>query len=126
MTPTNRKSFIQGKRERSPNDHKLSDRGVRRGTCMVGGKGAAEAGAVTHGAVRCSAWLGLGVIFACEPATETTISGLWVSFLFWAYVAEPAQRSACRDKHEALATRRRPRALESGAPKVTREAHLSM
>ncbi len=31
-------------------DLKLSDSGVRRGTCMVGGK-AAEAGAVTHGAV---------------------------------------------------------------------------
>ena len=42
----------------TPNDPKLSDRGVRRGTCMVGGKVAAEAGAVTHGAVRCSAWLG--------------------------------------------------------------------
>ena len=40
------------------NDPKLSDRGVRRGTCMAGGKAAAEAGAVTHGAVRCSAWLG--------------------------------------------------------------------
>ncbi|HEV8429959.1 MAG TPA: hypothetical protein VGQ41_18810, partial [Pyrinomonadaceae bacterium] len=35
------------------NDPKLSDRGVRRGTCMVGGKAAVEAGAVTHGAVRC-------------------------------------------------------------------------
>src|SRR5829696_70381 len=33
----------------------LSDRGVRRDTCMVGGKAAAEAGAVTHGAVRCRA-----------------------------------------------------------------------
>ena len=43
---------------KSPNDPKLSDGGVRRGTCMVGGKAAAEAGAVTHGAVRCSAWLG--------------------------------------------------------------------
>ena len=42
-----------------PNDLKLSDRGVRRGTCMVGGKVAAEDGAVTHGAVRCSAWLGV-------------------------------------------------------------------
>ena len=42
----------------APNDPKLSDRGVRRGTCMAGGKAAAEAGAVTHGAVRCSAWLG--------------------------------------------------------------------
>ena len=28
---------------------------------MVGGKAAAEAGAVTHGAVRCSAWLGVAV-----------------------------------------------------------------
>ena len=48
----------------TPNDPKLSDSGVRRGTCMVGGKAAAEAGAVTHGAVRCSAWLGVaGVRF---------------------------------------------------------------
>ena len=47
-----------------PNDPKLSDGGVRRGTCMVGGKAAAEAGAVTHGAVRCSAWLGFGVSFS--------------------------------------------------------------
>ena len=46
----------------TPNDSKLSDRGVRRGTCMAGGKAAAEAGAVTHGAVRCSAWLGVAVI----------------------------------------------------------------
>ena len=46
----------------TPNDPKLSDRGVRRGTCMVGGKAVAEAGAVTHGAVRCSAWLGDSVI----------------------------------------------------------------
>ena len=43
---------------KAPNDLKLSDGGVRRGTCMVGGKAAVEAGAVTHGAVRCSAWLG--------------------------------------------------------------------
>src|SRR5206468_4123540 len=43
----------------NPNDPKLSDREVRRGTCMAGGKAAAEAGAVTHGAVRCSAWLGV-------------------------------------------------------------------
>ena len=42
----------------TPNDPKLSDSGVRRGTCMVGGKAVVEAGAVTHGAVRCSAWLG--------------------------------------------------------------------
>ena len=44
------------------NDPKLSDRGVRRGTCMVGGKAAAGAGAVTHGAVRCSAWLAVAVV----------------------------------------------------------------
>ena len=42
------------------NDPKLSDRGVRRGTCTAGGKVAVEAVAVTHGGVRCSAWLGLG------------------------------------------------------------------
>ena len=46
----------------TPNDPKLSDRGVRRGTCMAGGKAAAEAGAVTHGAVRCSAWLGVAAV----------------------------------------------------------------
>lgn len=45
-------------RSRKENDPKLCDRGVRRGTCMVGGKAAVEAGAVTRGAVRCSAWFG--------------------------------------------------------------------
>ena len=50
--------FFQIVAQSRPNDRKLSDRGVRRGTCMVGGKAAAEAGAVTHGAVRCSVWLG--------------------------------------------------------------------
>ena len=39
-------------REETPNDPKLSDCRARRGTCMAGGKVAAEAGAVTHGAVR--------------------------------------------------------------------------
>ena len=43
----------------TPNDPKLSDRGVRRGTCTAGGKAAAEAGAVTHGAVRCIQWFGV-------------------------------------------------------------------
>ena len=42
----------------TPNDPKLSDGRGWRGPCMAGGKAAAEAGAVTHGAVRCSAWLG--------------------------------------------------------------------
>ncbi len=37
------------------NDPKLSDCGGRRGSCAVGLRGA---GAVTPGAVRCSAWLG--------------------------------------------------------------------
>ena len=46
----------------TPNDPKLSDRGVRRGTCMAGGKAAAEAATVTHGAVLWSAWLGLLLI----------------------------------------------------------------
>src|SRR5260221_14303171 len=39
------------------NDPKLSDRRVRRGICMAGGKAAAEAGAVAHGTVRCNPWL---------------------------------------------------------------------
>ena len=56
-----RKGSVQGRCAVTPNDPKLSDRGVRRGTCMVGGKAAAEAGAVMHGAVRCSAWLGVAV-----------------------------------------------------------------
>ncbi len=51
--------YVIGRGARTPNDPKLSDCGVRRGTCMVGGKAAAEAGAVTPGAVRCSAWLRL-------------------------------------------------------------------
>jgi len=54
-----RKSTLHAHRS---NDLKLSDRGVRRGTCTVGGKAAAEADAVTHGAVRCSAWLGYGIL----------------------------------------------------------------
>jgi len=49
--------------EMSPNDPKLSDSGVRRGTCAEGGKAAVEAGAVTCGAVRCSAWLGVSFIW---------------------------------------------------------------
>src|SRR5712671_3939721 len=55
---------VLGKGVESPNDPKLSDLGVRRGTCMVGGKAAAEAGAVTHGAVRCSAWLDVAGVAA--------------------------------------------------------------
>ena len=58
-----------GRCAESPNDPKLSDRGVRRGTCMAGGKAAAEAGAVTHGAVRCSAWLGVAVVREMLPKT---------------------------------------------------------
>ena len=54
---------VHRRREASPNDPKLSDRGVRRGTCMAGGKAEAAAGAVTHGAVRCSAWFGVAVEF---------------------------------------------------------------
>ena len=50
------------------NDPKLSDRGARRGTCMVGGKVAVEAGAVTCGAVRCSAWLGVISVVDRRPA----------------------------------------------------------
>ena len=50
--------FVEIARSESPNDPKLRDSGVRRGSCVVGGKAAAEAATVTHGAVLCSAWLG--------------------------------------------------------------------
>ena len=49
--------FLYVERRATANDPKLRDRGVRRGTCVAGGKVAVEAGLVTHGAVRCSAWL---------------------------------------------------------------------
>jgi hypothetical protein len=62
----------------SPNDPKLSDRGVRRGTCMEGGKAAAEAGAVTHGAVRCSAWL--GVRLDSEQTSEKSPGGVALGY----------------------------------------------
>lgn len=64
----------------APNDPKLSDGGVRRGTCTVGGKAEAEAGAVTHGAVRCSAGLGVTVVGAEALITlrpETRIRRAW-------------------------------------------------
>ena len=57
----------------TPNDPMLSDGGVRRGTCMVGGKAAAEAGAVTHGAVRCSAWLGVAVVVSWGRSIERAL-----------------------------------------------------
>jgi hypothetical protein len=49
-------------REASPNDPKLRDRGARRGPCMVGERRRPEAGAVTAGAVLCSAWFGVAHI----------------------------------------------------------------
>ena len=53
---------LKSEREMTPNDLKLSDRGARRTTCVVCGKAEAEAGSVTCGTVRCSAWLGVAVI----------------------------------------------------------------
>ena len=47
------------KRVKGPNDPKLSDSGGRRGSCAAGLRGA---GAVTPGAVRCSAWLGVAAV----------------------------------------------------------------
>ena len=63
LDKSGRKVSLNTTRVATPNDLKFSDGGVRRGTCMVGGKAAAEAGAVTHGAVRCSAWLGVSFIW---------------------------------------------------------------
>ena len=46
----------------TPNDLKLSDWPGWRGPCVVGGEGGRpEAGALTRGPVRCSAWLGVAV-----------------------------------------------------------------
>ena len=61
---------------KAPNDPKLSDSGVRRGTCVVGGKAAVEAGAVTHGAVRCSAWLGVAVWVGCVAQGRPNVEKL--------------------------------------------------
>ena len=52
-------AFVHGTRVATPNDPKLSDRRGWRDRCAAGGKAAAEARAVTAGAVRCSAWLGV-------------------------------------------------------------------
>ena len=68
----------------TPNDPKLSDGGGWRGPCMVGGKVAAEARAVTAVAVRCSAWLGpwltvleyLKAIVSCELALVVVSHGV--------------------------------------------------
>lgn len=59
-----------GKRVAAANDLKLRDSGVRRGSCMVGGKAAVEAATVTHGAVLCSAWL--------------AVAGFWFEFIWGA------------------------------------------
>ena len=56
-------SVIHSTGEQTPNDPKLSDGGGWRAGCMVGGKAAVEAASVTAGAVRCSAWLGVAVIW---------------------------------------------------------------
>ena len=47
-------------RAEAPNDPKLRDSGVRRDGCRGGSAGAAS---VTHGAILCSAWLGVAVIW---------------------------------------------------------------
>ena len=50
-----------------PNDPKLSDRGGWRAGCMVGERRRQEAASVTAVAVRCSAWLGVGVRSTRDP-----------------------------------------------------------
>ena len=72
----------------TPNDPKLSDRGARRGTCAAGGEGGGqEAGAVTCGTVRCSAWLGV-IGFAFDKGNEfVEVLQKLVVALFVYYVA---------------------------------------
>jgi hypothetical protein len=55
------------------NDPKLSDGGGWRGPCMAGGKVAAEARAVTAGAVRCSAWLGVAASFISSSKDRVNV-----------------------------------------------------
>ena len=55
-------AFVHRRWVETPNDLKLSDRGARRGGCMVAVRWRPEAAAVTCGAVRCSAWLGASFI----------------------------------------------------------------
>ena len=62
-----------------PNDLKLSDGRGWRGPCMAGGKAAAEARAVTAGAVRCSAWLGRGFRLSLLVLTFFYFAGSRVS-----------------------------------------------
>src|SRR5262249_53582282 len=59
----------------SPNDRKLSDTPERRGTCVVGGKAAVEAGAVTRRCVRCSAWLGVAGFIGVGCDTTKVVVG---------------------------------------------------
>ena len=60
MTPTNRKSFIQDKREASPNDLKLSARG---GTALA----VRQHGLQRSGTVGCSGWLSRSLVFGDIP-----------------------------------------------------------
>ena len=57
----------------TPNDPKLSDGRGWRDRCTVGGKAAAEAAGVTAAPVRCSAWLGVAVIWSwSKPIIQAT------------------------------------------------------
>ena len=57
-----RAALVHGRREKTPNDPKLSYGPRWRGPCMAGGEGGGqEAGAVTARPVGCSAWLGVWV-----------------------------------------------------------------
>ncbi len=71
----NQMTFVCGSNVETPNDPKLSDTPERRGACVVGGKAAVEAGAVTRRRVRCSAWLGVAVIGRRVSRTADTIDG---------------------------------------------------
>jgi hypothetical protein len=59
---------VHGKRVATPNDPKLSDGGAWRSLCRwAERRRRSVAQAVTRGAVRCSAWLGVAAFCDCAP-----------------------------------------------------------
>jgi hypothetical protein len=81
----------------APNDPKLRDSGVRRGSCVVGGKAAAEAATVTHGAVLCSAWLGVGMLSLIVLVEAVARNSLSTTTRAWLKITTDLMQLAARD-----------------------------
>ena len=88
---------------KTPNDPKLSDGGGWRGPCLVGGKAAAEARAVTAGAVRCSAWLGASFVArgSKERVLKVSASMLRPRAVSWNVVKRQGHKRADKGEDKA-------------------------